>query len=383
MRRLGSTVARLHALRKASLSALGDPSGRLVEVDRFGTNPGGLVARAYIPADLAPGAPLVVVLHGCTQSAAVYDRGSGWTELAERHGFAVLFPEQARANNHNLCFNWYLANDARRGRGEAASIAQMVRHLTTTHGLDASRVFVNGLSAGGAMTAVMLACYPELFAGGAIIAGLAFGVAAGVPEALERMRGSGMPSRRALASRIANAADHDGPWPTLSVWHGTADHVVNNANADLIVDQWRDRVGLGGHDGEVDTLAGHRRTIWRDAAGRAAIERIDISGMGHGTPIDTRGEEECGQAGPHMLEAGICSTRHLAAAWGLTGKSVTKAARPVATAPKRAGPLKLVPLKLVPPKAAAKAARKSPVAPRAEGVGAVIESALRAAGLMR
>jgi poly(hydroxyalkanoate) depolymerase family esterase len=366
MRRLGPTVARLHALRKASLSALGDPSGRLVEVGKFGTNPGGLAARAFIPADLAPGAPLVVVLHGCTQNAAVYDRGSGWSELAERHGFAVLFPEQGRANNHNLCFNWYQANDARRGRGEVASIAQMVRHLTATHGLDAKRVFVTGLSAGGAMTSAMLACYPELFAGGAIIAGLAFGVAAGVPEALERMRGSGMPSRGALASRIANAADHDGPWPALSVWHGTADHIVDIANADLIVDQWRDRVGLADADGDTNSIAGHKRTIWRDKAGRVALERIDVAGMGHGTPIDPRGDEGCGQAGPHMLDAGICSTRHIAASWGLTGKT----RRRVAAEPKRHAPIKPVP-------------RKRATAPRAEGVGSVIESALRAAGLMR
>ena len=369
MRRLGSTVARLHALRRASLGALGEPSGGLVELDKFGTNPGGLVARSFVPADLPPGAPLVVVLHGCTQNAAVYDRGSGWSELAERHGFAVLFPEQSRSNNHNLCFNWYQANDSRRGRGEAASIAQMVRHLTATHGLDARRVFVTGLSAGGAMTAVMLACYPELFAGGAIIAGLAFGVAAGVPEALERMRGAGMPSRRALASRIANAADFGGPWPTLSVWHGTADHVVRNANADLIVDQWRDRIGLGDEDGDVDSIAGHRRTTWRDAAGRNALERIDVAGMGHGTPIDPRGDHACGEAGPHMLDAGICSTRHLAASWGLTGQVVKKKARSAAP------PKRLVPVRLAP--------RKRAAAPRAEGVGAVIESALRAAGLMR
>ena len=199
MRRLGPTVARLHKMRKASLAAmaqidsLGASSGRLSEMTGFGGNPGALVAKTYLPQGLAPGAALVVVLHGCTQNAALYDRGSGWSELAERHGFAVLFPEQTRANNHNLCFNWYAARDNRRGRGEAASIAQMVKHLVASHDLDPARVFINGLSAGGAMTAAMLASYPDLFAGGAIIAGLPFGVAEGVPQALERMRGQGFP----------------------------------------------------------------------------------------------------------------------------------------------------------------------------------------------
>ena len=373
MRRLGPTVARLNALRRASASARAEAGGRLTELEKFGSNPGALVARVYIPDDLPRGAPLVVVLHGCTQNASVYDRGSGWSQLADRHGFAVLFPEQTRSNNVNLCFNWYQPGDARRGRGEAASIAQMVRTLVRNHALDADRVFVNGLSAGGAMTSVMLACYPELFAGGAIIAGLAFGIADNVPEALERMRGQGMPSRRALASRIVNAADHDGKWPTLSVWHGTADSIVSNANAGIIVDQWRDRVGLGEVTGEVDTVQGQRRTSWRDARGRALIERYDIAGMGHGTPL---GDGECGQTGPHMLDAGICSTRRIAESWGLTATTAkTATATTGARAPAKAEPRVLAAIK--------PGRRKRNVAPRATGVQAVIEDALRAAGLMR
>ena len=369
MRRLGSTVARLNALRRASIAAIGDTPGRLAELTGFGSNPGALVARTYIPEALAPGAPLVVVLHGCTQNAAIYDRGSGWSKLADRHGFALLFPEQTRANNHNLCFNWYASNDARRGRGEAASIAQMVRHVTASHGLDPSRIHINGLSAGGAMTAVMLACYPEMFAGGAIIAGLPFGVAEGVPEALERMRGQGMPSRAALASRIANAADHDGPWPTLSVWHGTADFIVSSANADVIVDQWRDRIGLGDADGKVGTADGHQRTTWRDAAGLVMIERYDIAGMGHGTPLSASDDGKCGQPGAHMLEVGICSTRRIAASWGLTKAVARTAAAKDMPVSKLAPPINL--------------ARRRRAAPAAKGVGAVIEDALRAAGLMR
>ncbi len=375
MRRLGSTVARLHALRRASVAGMADVATRLTQLDQFGANPGGLTAHTYIPANLPPGAPLVVVLHGCTQNAALYDRGSGWSELADRHGFALLFPEQVRTNNFNLCFNWYLAGDSRRGRGEAASIAQMVRHLTIKHGVSPDQVFVNGLSAGGAMTAVMLACYPEMFAGGAIIAGLPFAVAEGVSEALERMRGQGMPSRRALAGRIAKAADHDGPWPTLSVWHGTADNIVLPANASVIVDQWRDRIGLSAVEGQVDMIDGHPRTAWRDGAGRVLIERFDIEGMGHGTPLATRGEADCGTLGAHMLEAGICSTSRIAGSWGLTGKTIRQAAPGVDAVRSPATPA-LKPA--VKPRA-----RPIPAIARAKGVGAVIEDALRAAGLMR
>jgi poly(hydroxyalkanoate) depolymerase family esterase len=353
----------------------GGGSGRLEAMTGFGSNPGDLVANCYFPPNLAPGAPLVVVLHGCTQNAAAYDQGSGWSQLADRFGFALLFPEQSRSNNHNLCFNWFSSGDIRRGQGEAASIAQMVRHLIASRDLDPARVFINGLSAGGAMTAAMLATYPELFAGGAIIAGLPYGVADNVPQALERMRGQGMPSRRALANKIANASDHNGPWPTLSVWHGTADGTVVPANAAIIVDQWKDLIGLTAA-GEVDRVDGHQRTVWRDASGRVAIERFDISGMGHGTPLATRGEANCGKAGAHMLEAGICSTSRIASAWGLTGKPVKQADRVQAVEPAVAPVSKVSAM----PK---QRARPAATPQRASGVGAVIEDALRAAGLMR
>ena len=360
MRRLSSTVARLTALRKGMLPSSAG-SSRLTDT-AFSPNPGALSAKTYIPANLPPGAPLVVVLHGCTQDASLYDRGSGWSQLADRHGFALLFPEQERANNFNLCFNWYQAADARRGRGEAASIAFMIAQVTKAHQLDPARVYINGLSAGGAMTMVMLACYPELFAGGAIIAGLPFAVAEGTPDALEAMRGHPLPSRRALAASIASASDHRGPWPTLSVWHGTADHVVSSANAGAIVDQWRDRIGLGTVEGEQDRVDGQRRTIWRNAKGKIAIERYDIAGMGHGTPLATRGDQPCGQSGPHMLEAGICSTSRLAESWGIaTGVKAQRQPAPNQPAPHLTPPPVTTPT----------------------GVGAVIEDALRAAGLMR
>ncbi len=387
MRRLGPTVARLNKMRRASMAAMAKidslsgglgsgATGRLETMTGFGGNPGELIARTYFPPSLTPGAPLVVVLHGCTQTAAAYDHGSGWSDLADRHGFALLFPEQTRANNSNLCFNWFASGDTRRGQGEAASIAQMVRHMLASHDLDSSRVFINGLSAGGAMTAAMLATYPELFAGGAIIAGLAYGVADNVPQALERMRGQGMPSRRALASKIANASDHARPWPTLSVWHGTADTTVVPANAAVIVDQWRDRIGHAG-TGEIDRVDGHQRTTWRDASGRVLIERFDIAGMGHGTPLSTRGKAACGKAGAHMLEAGICSTSHIAGSWGLTGKVAKQAAvRGEAVRPAVVAPVKAT-------AAPRPRARPAATAPRATGVGAVIEDALRAAGLMR
>jgi poly(hydroxyalkanoate) depolymerase family esterase len=362
MRRLGNIVSRLTAA-SGAMQAANSNDGRLEPLADFGSNSGELDARLYTATD-SPTA-LVVVLHGCTQTASTYDRGSGWSQLAERHGFAVLFPQQRRANNSNLCFNWFLPGDARRGRGEAASISEMVQHVAGRYGLDYSHTFITGLSAGGAMTSVMLACYPELFAGGAVIAGLPFASANTLPEALERMRGQGAPSRRELAARATAAADHTSHRPTMSVWHGTNDAIVHRSNATAIVDQWSDLQGLGTTAGVVQVVDGHRREAWSDTQGRVVIERYDVHGMGHGTPLDTRGSEPCGVAGPHMLEAGICSTRRLARFWGFISNASAKR-EPVQpadqTEPKRLQPTPPV---------------------RHIGPGAVIEDALRAAGLMR
>src|SRR6195256_5936055 len=159
----------------------------LVETGHFGTNPGALRMFAFVPEHLQRAPALVVVLHGCGQTAAGYDLGAGWSTLAKRYGFALLMPQQQRCNNANGCFNWFNPEDTARDSGEACSIRQMIARMVGDFGIDQRRIFVTGLSAGGAMTSVMLATYPEIFAGGAIIAGLPFGVATNVREALNGM----------------------------------------------------------------------------------------------------------------------------------------------------------------------------------------------------
>ncbi|MDQ4061867.1 MAG: PHB depolymerase family esterase, partial [Pseudomonadota bacterium] len=187
---------------------IGAPAGRLAEVTGFGSNPGNLRMLAYVPEDLPASAPLVVVLHGCTQTAGGYDLGAGWSTLADRYGFALLLPEQQRANNPQGCFNWFQPGHIARGRGEALSIRQMVEHMLREHSLDRRRVFVTGLSAGGAMTGVMLATYPEVFAGGAIIAGLPYGSATSVPEAFESMFQGRTHSEREWGDLVRGASSH-------------------------------------------------------------------------------------------------------------------------------------------------------------------------------
>ncbi len=343
-------------------------------LQQFGTNPGNLVGHVYLPASLAADAALVVVLHGCTQTASGYDTGSGWSQMADRHGFALLFPEQQRANNPNLCFNWFNPDDSRRGSGEALSIREMVAAVAAANPIDPARIFVTGLSAGGAMASIMLATYPEIFAGGAIIAGLPFGCATTIPEAFDRMRGRGLPTPGELAALVRNASGHDGPWPSLSIWQGSGDTTVNPSNAEAIIAQWRSLHGVGAEPDRLEAVDGYPRRIWRNADGRDVIEEFSITGMGHGTPLDTRGADGCGMATAFMLEAQISSTRHICRFWGLIPADEEAdihhiAASPPATpkAPNRPG----VPT----------GAERWPSPSGA--VGQVIEDALRTAGLIR
>ncbi|MEK0099706.1 PHB depolymerase family esterase, partial [Streptomyces sp. A475] len=129
----------------------------LQEVTGFGSNPGSLQMFRYVPDGLPSGRPLVVAMHGCTQSASAFDDETGWTKWADAWGFARVLPQQKSANNANSCFNWFQSSDFSRGQGEALSIKQMVDKTAADYATDPSRVYVTGLSAGGAMTAVMAA----------------------------------------------------------------------------------------------------------------------------------------------------------------------------------------------------------------------------------
>ena len=298
--------------------------GRLQEVPSFGSNPGNLRMLTYAPAALPSEPALVVALHGCTQTAAAYDQGTGWSTLADRFGFVVVYPEQRRSNNPQGCFSWFLPDDIARDRGEALSIRQMVERAIIDYGIDCRRVFVTGLSAGGAMTNVMLATYPEVFAGGAIIAGLPYGCAATVEEAYDCMLQGSTSSAAALGNRVRAASRHQGPWPKISVWHGGEDPVVKPANAESILGQWLNVHGLSIPPTIEDVVDGCSRRVWR-RSGETVIEAFSIAGMAHGTPIAVgTGAQSCGAAGAFALDVGISSTYHIARFFGLADERPAK-----------------------------------------------------------
>jgi poly(hydroxyalkanoate) depolymerase family esterase len=377
----------------ASLFGTSGLDSPLKEMHSAGSNPGNLRMFAYVPASLADSPALVVVLHGCTQTAAGYNHGAGWSTLADRYGFALLMPEQQRSNNPNGCFNWFLPEHTQRDRGEAASIRQMVETMVREKGIDPRRVFITGLSAGGAMTSVMLACYPDVFAGGAIIAGLPYGAATTMQQAFESMFQCPSRSGREWGGLVRGAAHHDGPWPRISVWHGSADKTVIPSNAREILKQWADVHGVQIAASAQETVDGYPRQVWVNDAGEELIESYTIPQMPHGTPLATgKADFECGAAGPFLLDVGISSSFHIAKFFGLTAAGV-RSASPTRehTAPAHARLPINIPADSPQPKilhgevldnAPMDHARHRPASSRID-IGAVITKALEAAGLMR
>jgi len=294
------------------------PPTRLRELTGFGANPGNLRMFVYAPEDIRPSAPLVIALHGCTQTSDEYDHGTGWSCLADRLGFAIVYPQQQPANNPKNCFSWFSPNDIARDQGEALSIREMVEHAIGMFAADRRKVFVTGLSAGGAMASVMLAAYPEVFAGGAIIAGLPYRCASNVQQAFEAMfKDDGHPAQ-ALGDRVRAASRHRGPWPKISVWHGASDQIVKPSNGEDIIRQWTNVHGLSDSPSYQESIGSHARRVWNDANGETVIEAFTLSGMAHGVPLATmRDAENCGAAGAFFLDVGISSTHHIARFWGM------------------------------------------------------------------
>jgi poly(hydroxyalkanoate) depolymerase family esterase len=305
-----------------------------VEETQFGSNPGNLRMFSYVPEGVKPSGPLVIVMHGCKQRAVTFARDAGWLALADSSKMTLLLPEQKGlpsylydsyffswftgmfgANNPNACFNWFEPEDTTRDKGEALSIRQMIDAMIQRHSVDASKVYIVGLSAGGAMAAAMLAIYPELFRGGAVVAGVPYGCADTVSKALECMNPGVDRTADDWRARARAATNADTSMAPVSIWHGTADTRVSPRNQQELVEQWTALHGIPSTAGHISRSGPIERTVYTDGAGVRRVESVSVEGLGHAFPID--GSQSCGQPGDFVVSAGVCAAREIARFWGL------------------------------------------------------------------
>ena len=272
------------------------PRGSFTEI-RFAGPAGMRSYKLYVPACAEAGValPLVVMLHGCTQTPDDFAAGTRMNDWAERDGFLVCYPAQTSSANGQRCWNWFMDADQKRGAGEPALIAGMTRDVMARQPVDPARVYVAGLSAGGALAATMGQRYPDLFAAVGVHSGLACGAAHDVNSAFAAMRAGAGP--HVADSGVA-------PVPAI-VFHGDRDTTVHPVNADEVAAQ---AVHTGASDTESDggTARGGRayhRTRHVDAQGRVLVEQWTVHGAGHawsggstaGSYTDPQGPDASGE----------------------------------------------------------------------------------------
>lgn len=258
------------------------PDGARFEEHIHTAAAGTLAYKLYIPSGYrGQPLPLVVMLHGCTQSPDDFAAGTRMNALAEEQLFLVAYPAQSLSTSATKCWSWFSPEDQQRGRGEPALIAGITREIIRDYAVDPDRVYIAGLSAGGAAAAIMGATYPDLYAAIGVHSGLAYGAADDMPSALAAMRQGG-------ASQVASTHRHQGPdgkaplVPTI-VFHGDRDTTVNPVNADQViagspgVAHLRKTLGQGESAGGIH----YTRSIYADDAGRAQLEQWVLHGIGH------------------------------------------------------------------------------------------------------
>ncbi|MBK6694905.1 MAG: PHB depolymerase family esterase [Myxococcales bacterium] len=294
-------------------------SGAVAPRAAFGSNPGGLKLYEYVPKPLTVGAPLVLVLHGCTQSAADATHW-GWNELADQAGFVVGYPEQQTANNSVRCFNWGgeygdLAN-LQRGKGENESLKQMVSALVAAHGLDAKRVYVVGFSAGAAMALVAAAAWPDVFAGAASLSGIPYACNATYSEVFTCQNPGVDRTPKDWGDRVRKAfPSFSGSFPKVSVWQGATDTTVGTKNRREIVKQWTNVHGASDTATSTDTVDGAKRERFADGTGKIVVESYEVPGMTHGVSVAP--SQGCGKVAAYSFDKGICTSRRVAEFFGL------------------------------------------------------------------
>ena len=257
------------------------PDGAAYLTRAFACEAGARDYTLYVPSRGERGQrPLIVMLHGCTQNPDDFAVGTGMNQLAEEHGFIVAYPRQATNANHSSCWNWFDPANQARDLGEPSIIAGLTRAIAAEFDIDASRIFVAGLSAGGAMAEIMGVTYPDIYAAAGVHSGLIYGAAADVASAFAAMNGT---QPMGAEHKRMRSRGRKGRVRTI-VFHGTSDRKVHPSNGDAIVAEAR--AGLDRptsetqHRGSAQGRA-YTRTVIADARGMAHVEHWAVEGLGH------------------------------------------------------------------------------------------------------
>ncbi|WP_448202969.1 extracellular catalytic domain type 1 short-chain-length polyhydroxyalkanoate depolymerase [Azospirillum sp. sgz302134] len=255
--------------------------------------------KLYIPANHSGRPlPLVVMLHGCTQSPDDFAAGTRMNSLAEEYGCIIAYPSQAQKFNPQKCWNWFSADHQKRDLGEPSLIAGITRRIMQEHPVDPDRIYVAGLSAGGAIAAIMGATYPDLYAAVGVHSGLPVGSATGIPSALAAMKRGASPAVRRIR----------GPAVPTIVFHGDQDSTVHPSNGDSVTAQaLASAKGLTATVESGQAPGGHRftRTVHATSAGSAVCEQWVVHGSGHawsgGSPAGSYTDPQGPDAAREML----------------------------------------------------------------------------------
>lgn len=263
----------------------------LKETIYFGDNSGNLRMFHFSPDSTTTAKkPLLIILHGCGQSAEDIAELGGWNKLASLHNFMIVYPQQKIANNPNLCFNWFNKWDTDKDQGEVASIREMIRYAVKNLQADSTQIFTAGFSAGGAMSASLLATYPDVFKAGAVFAGGPYQLALTAKEGAKAMLGNINLSKEELKKRVMNQHPNGvSSFPKLIVVQGLKDNVVDPKNAYLLVNQWiwiQQSPLTSTKSTPLESYNALQRTSYIDNSGNEQIVFYEIEDLGHRVLID-------------------------------------------------------------------------------------------------
>ena len=297
----------------------------LIKIDSFGTNPGNISMFLYqnkVKEDSLL-KPLVVVLHGCSQNAKEVAELTGWNKLSDLNDFMVMYPQQNFPNNPNGCFNWFRGNDINKGKGEGESIFQMITYMMNNYPIDKNRIFITGLSAGAAMSVVLMATHPQIFSAGAIFAGGAYKLATNQIASFNVMVGNKDITCYELANKVVmQNVDYKGKYPKMIIYQGLNDPIVNHKNARLIINQWTTVNNADTFPDKTDTcfnnISDITRYLYFKNGTETCVIYYQVKNLGHRLLIKP-GEkiDEGGKTGLFGVDRGFNSTFQTAKDFGL------------------------------------------------------------------